>query len=372
MHLKNGIVLDDDFKFRVHDVHIDNGLIEQKSGENIDVDCTDCYIIPGLIDIHTHGAMGCDCMDLSYEAVDTVSRYLAEHGVTSFLATIMTQSKEWLERSVENIKEAKKQGVGGADIIGIYMEGPYFSVKYKGAHDEKYLRNPSCEEFEKLYKKSGNLINSVGVAPELDGAIEFIRREKERVNITVGHTDADYDEAMSAINAGANRLIHTFNAMRPFTHRSPNAIGAAFDSNIYCECICDGFHLSGCAVRLLYKVIGPERLVFITDAIRSAGMPDGKYVEFDGQEIVVKGGKSYTPDGVIAGGTSTLLECVKKAVEFGIPFETAVMAASRNPAKATGVYSDRGSITVGKRADLLILNKNLEIKNVLIGGKEIL
>lgn len=367
MILKNGTVLDDDFTFRTHDLQYENGIICENGTDTESEDCTGCYIVPGLIDIHIHGAMGFDCMDLSFEAINTISYFLAKNGVTTFLPTLITQSGKWLTSAVKNIRAAKERGVNGADIAGIFMEGPYFSAKYKGAHDEKFLRNPLLQEFDEFYAASGGMINTIGVAPELEGAAEFIRAAKERVNIAIGHTDADYDTAMSAISEGASRLIHTFNAMRPFTHRSPNAIGAAFDSNIFCECISDGFHLSPSAVRLIYKAVGADRMILITDAVRAAGMADGQY-DLGGLPITVTDGRAYTADGAIAGGTSTLLMCVKKAAEFGIPIETAFMMASKNPARAINVFDDRGSITVGKRADLLILNKDLSVKKVIING----
>ncbi len=371
MKLTNAAVLDDDFKFRIHDLCFENGIISDNSADEFAEDCTDCYIVPGLIDIHIHGAMGFDNMDLSYEAVNTISYFLAKNGVTTFLPTLITQSKKWLTNAAVNIKSAKERGVTGADIAGIYMEGPYFSAKHKGAHDENFLRAPSCEEFDEIYERCGGLVKIIGIAPELDGAIDFIKAEKNRVKISIGHTDADYETAMSAIDAGATQLIHTFNAMRPFLHREPNAIGAAFDSNIFCECICDGFHLSPAAVRLIYKAVGENRMILITDAVRAAGMADGKY-ELGGLPITVTGGKAYTQTGAIAGGTSTLFKCVKKAVEFGIPLEKAVMMASKTPARAIGLFHDRGSISVGKRADLLVLNKDLTVRKVILNGKPLL
>lgn len=367
MLLKNGIVLDDDFTFRMHDVGIADGKISSVSDESNSVDCTDCYIVPGLIDVHTHGAMGFDSMDASYEATDTISRYHARTGVTTYMPTLLTESKEALIAALRNIKASKDKGVHGADIAGINMEGPYFSEKKKGAHDERYLRDPSISEFEDFYEAAGGLLKMIGVAPELNGATDFIRTEKDRVKIAIGHTDADYDTAMKAIDAGAVQMIHTFNAMRPFLHREPNAVGAAFDSDIFCEAISDGFHLAASTVRLLYKAVGKDRLVLITDAICAAGMPDGKY-NLGGLVMNVKGGKAYVESGAIAGGTSTLLHCVKTANEFGVPLEESFMAATKNPALAIDVFDDRGSITEGKRADLLILNKDLTLKTVIING----
>lgn len=372
MILKNGTVLDDDFKFRVHDLAYDgSGIKAETSADGEEIDCAGCYIVPGLIDVHTHGAMGFDSMDAQYEAVQTIARYHASTGVTSYMPTLITGGRQALLEALENIKAAKENGAGGADIIGINMEGPYFSPLKKGAHDERHLRAPDTEEFDEFYEASGGLVKMIGVAPELDGAIDFIRAEKDRVKIAVGHSDADYGQGTAAIDAGAVQLIHTFNAMRPFTHREPNLIGAAFDSNIFCEVISDGFHLAPSAVRLIYKAIGRERMVLITDSICAAGMPDGNYT-LGGLAMIVKDGKAFMENGAIAGGSSTLLYCVKKAHEFGIPLEDAFMAATKNPAVAIDTFGTRGSITVGKRADLLILDKELNLKQVILNGKTII
>ncbi len=369
MILKNAKVLCDDFTFKNVDIGIaDNKITFSPDKASAVLDCDGCMIVPGLIDIHTHGALGYETMDLSYEAVDTVSRFMAENGVTTYLPNIMTESHKKMLAAAKNIGDAAKQGSSGASIGGIYMEGPYFSEKYKGAQNPNYLRNPSCEEFDEFSKASGGIIKIIALAPELEGAFEFIEAKKDEVNISIGHTDADYETAAKAIQLGASVLTHTFNGMRGFHHRNPNAVGAAFDSDIFCECICDGFHLSKTAINMLYKTVGKDRMVLISDSLRTTGMPDGESTS-GGQTIYVVNGEARLADGTIAGSNARLFDCVKKAIAFGVKTEDAFRMATLNPAKAAGIDDITGSITEGKRADLLVLNPDLSIKNVIVSGK---
>lgn len=367
MLLKNGTVLTNDFQFKKIDVAVACGKISRTADNSDAIDCTDCFIVPGLIDIHTHGALGYDGLDPSFEACEELSKYYAQNGVTTFLANVMTQSRENMLAAVKNIADAKKRGISGASIGGIYMEGPYFSDKYKGAQNPDYLRRASTEEFDEFSAACGGIIKVISIAPEKEGALDFIRKKKEEVRIFIGHTDADFDAADTAISAGASGLTHTFNGMRGFHHRTPNAVGAALYRQIFCECICDGFHLSPAAVMLIYRTVGADRLVLISDSIRPAGLPDGEY-DSGGQPVTVKNGEAYLADGTIAGSSARLLDCVKKAIGFGIKPEDAFRAATLNPAKAAGLDACIGSITPGKNADLLILNKDYSIKNVIING----
>lgn len=369
MLFKNVNVLSEDFRFEQRDIAVEDGVFCEKSLSGGEVDCTGMLMLPGLVDIHTHGAAGFDNMDLSYDAINGISKFMAENGVTTYLPTLITQSRENMSAAGENIAKAKKSGVDGAHIGGIYMEGPYFSVKYKGAQNEEYIRNPNAEEFFDINRASDDLIKIISIAPETDGAEEFIKRVSPKVRIAIGHTDSDYDTAKKAISAGASHMTHTYNAMRGLHHRTPNAIGAALDSDITCECISDGMHVHPAMVRLLYKAVGAKRLVFVSDSLRSAGMPDGEY-ELGGQLTIVKNGQATLADGTIAGSTATLFGCVKKAVEFGLPLEDAVRAASFNPAKAAGIENTAGIITAGRCADFLLTDTDLNLKSVYINGKK--
>ena len=361
------MVLGEDFKFRIKDVAVENGHFCSSTSEKDSMDCTGLMMLPGLVDIHTHGAVGFDNMDPSYEAINSISEFMGKNGVTTYLPTLITQSRSNMCAAAQNIAEAKKRGVGGAKIGGIYMEGPYFSVKYKGAQNEEYIRNPDAEEFFEINAASGDLIKIVSIAPERDGAMDFIRAVSPRVRVAMGHTDADYETAVSAIECGASHLTHTYNAMRGLHHRNPNAIGAALDSTITCECICDGIHIHPAMIRLLYKAVGRKRLVFVSDSLRATGMKDGEY-DLGGQQTIVKNGHATLADGTIAGSTATLFGCVKKAVEFGLPIEDAVRAASHNPAKAAGIQDKAGVIADGRCADFILATSTLELQSVYING----
>lgn len=240
-----------------------------------------------------------------------IAGFMAKNGVTTFLPTIMTQSKKALSDAAANIADVRKNGTGGAKIGGIYMEGPYFSVKYKGAQNEEFIRDPDVAEFDEINACSGGLIRIVSIAPERAGSEKFIKKVSDKCRVSIGHTDADYDTAARAIELGASNLTHTYNAMRGLHHRSPNAIGAAIDSGITCECISDGMHVHPAMVRLLYNSVGRERLVLVSDSLRATGMPDGEY-ELGGQMTYVKDAMATLADGTIAGSTATLFGCVKK------------------------------------------------------------
>lgn len=374
MVIWGGMVLNKDFQFTACDLRVAGdkiGGLYASSGEPGDgINATGCYVVPGFIDIHTHGCDGCDAGDGSYQSLDTMSRYYAAHGVTTFLATTSTISADGLKRSAASVKQAIEQGTAGAHVGGMHMEGPYFSLAFKGAQNPAYLRDPSVEEFDAVNAASGGNVRLISLAPERQGAIEFIRAVKNRVAVAMGHTDADYDTARAAIDAGATVLTHTFNAMRPFAHRAPNTVGAAMeDDRVFCESITDGIHLHPATVRLLYRTVGETRMVLISDSLCAAGMADGQY-ELGGLQFIVKDGRATLPDGTIAGSTANLHLCVKKVVEFGIPLEHAVRMASWNPACAVGLDGVTGRIEAGKRADILLLDQEtLDIRRVIVGGR---
>lgn len=311
------------------------------------------HVIPGLIDVHTHGCIGMDTMDASFEPM---CRFYAEHGITSWLPTTMTMGYDSLERVTR-----ARTDFDGAEILGFHFEGPYISEKYKGAQNKKYIKNPSAAEFGRFKN-----VKMVTVAPELEGSFEFIKAVSKECVVSLGHTDCDYDTALKAIENGAGCLTHTYNAMPPLSHRSPGPIGAAFEKNIYAQLICDGFHVAKPVVLATYKMFGAERLVLISDSIRCAGLPDGEY-ESGGLKVVLRQGEARLEDGTIAGSCDTLWDCVKKAAEFGIPFNDAVRMASETPAEMLGIK--KGKIVPGYDADLLILGHNNEIETVIIGGE---
>ena len=309
-------------------------------------------VIPGLVDIHSHGCAGFDTMDARYEEM---CDFLAKHGTTSWCPTTMTMDFDSISKAMN-----ANTDVPGTNIVGFHMEGPYISPKYKGAQNEKFIKSPDIEEFLKLPN-----VKIVTIAPELEGSMEFIK--KCPAVVSIGHTAADYDKTIEAIEAGANCLTHTFNAMSPIHHRNPGPIGAAAEKQIFAQVISDGLHLHKAAVLMLYRLFGSDRMVLISDSMRATGLCDGEY-EFGGQPIDVVDGVARTKDGAIAGSTSTLWQCVNKAVEFGIPFDEAVKMATETPAKHIGC-DNKGSIEAGKDADILILSPEGAISRVMINGK---
>ncbi len=338
------------------DIAVENGIIKKVgTTDESGIDCTGLCVYPGLFDIHLHGCNGYDTMDEG--ALSHIAENEGKNGTTSFLPTTMTVAME----DIKKVTDVDIDNIRGARIPGFHLEGPYISPKYKGAQNEIYIRKPNIDEFNSIKN-----IKMVTVAPEIEGAAEFI--EKCEAVVSVGHTDSDYDTAIKAIEKGAKCLTHTFNAMPPLHHRKPGVIGAAVVENIYVQVICDGVHLHKGAVMALYKMFGRDRMILISDSMRAAGLPDGQY-DLGGQNVIVKDGVARLADGTIAGGTSFLWQCVKKAVEFGIPKEDAVIMATRTPATLMKVKC--GEVKEGYSADLIFADEDMDIKTVLINGEKV-
>lgn len=347
----NNALIDGELK----NIAVSDGKITEVTSKSLanGMDAGGKRVIPGLIDVHTHGCIGFDTMDADFEKM---CRDYAEKGTTSFLPTTMTMGYD----SLLKVCEAKTD-FPGAQILGFHFEGPFINKKYKGAQNEKYIKNPSVEDYRKFKN-----IKMITVAPELENSMEFIREVSKDCVVSIGHTDCDYETAIKAIEMGANSLTHTFNAMPPLHHRNSGPIGAGFEKNIYAQIICDGFHISKPVVLAAYKMFGPDRLTLISDSIRPAGLPDGEY-ESGGLAVKVENKSIRLLDGTIAGGYASLWDCVKKAVEFGIPFDDAVKMATSTPAECLGIK--KGKIAVGYDADLLIIGDDFEIETVVIGGE---
>lgn len=367
--LKNANVLTEEGKFLLMDVVIENGEIASVSRTAMEgEDLSGAYLIPGLVDIHTHGCAGGDHLDGDPEKTKAICRHMASVGTTTVLSTIMTQSKETMLRAAENTAKCRGK-TGGAHLRGIYLEGPFFSEKYRGAQHPDYLMDADADFFRALQEASGNMVKIMSMAPERPGVLDLIPQMGD-VKAFIGHTGADYDTAKAAIEAGACGLTHTFNAMTPLHHRAPGVIPAAMESEgVICECICDGFHVHPAMVKLLFDHVGEDRFCVISDSLRPAGLPDGEY-DSAGQTVTVKAGKAYLAGGVIAGSTTCLLDEVRNLTAWGVmPLETAVYCASAVPAKAAGIYDRCGSIAPGKSADLLILNADLSLRETILGAE---
>ena len=410
-----GMVYCPDFHFHPGTVRMEDGLISGvEIKEGMPADELD-YIIPGLVDIHFHGCMGMDFCDGTEEAMSVIAAWEAARGVTSICPATLTLPPEELTRILSAAAEfaegqrkqtagsrgckAEEQGkqaagsrgckveelgkqvagsrglkAGGqlcADLIGINMEGPFISSTKKGAQNERYIRPFDVQLCRSFMAASGGLVKLIGIAPEENpGYEDFIGSLKDEVRISLAHTNADYDTAMRAFAAGASHAVHLFNAMPEMAHRKPGVVGAVFDSpHVTAELICDGNHIHPSVVRAAFAMLGDERIVLISDSLAAAGMGDGEIL-LGGQKVIVKGKRAVLAEGGnLAGSVSSLMDCVRTAVKtMGIPLESAVRCAAYNPAKVIGEEDRCGSIQPGRKADLVVLDRELNVKTVYKDG----
>lgn len=369
MIIKNILVYREDGSFEDGEVVMEDGIFRETASDPSEVtDGEGCYAIPGLIDIHFHGCVGYDFCDGSREAIEKMAEYEASQGITSIVPATMTLSREELIR-IMTVAGEYENGQG-AELVGINMEGPFLNREKKGAQDDKYIRPCDKTMYEELQRCSNGLIRLVDIAPETEGAIEFLQSVKDEVKISLAHTCADYETADRAFKNGADHVTHLYNAMPPFSHREPGVIGAAFDNKeVFVELICDGIHIHPSVVRATFAMFGSDRIVLISDSMRAAGLKDGQYT-LGGQDVTVTGKRAVlTEGGAIAGSVTNLADCLRTAVkEMHIPLEEAVACATKNPARSIGIYDTVGSITAGKKANLVLLNKDLSLKSVYING----
>ena len=376
MFYKNARIFCSDFQFRIGGFEVtEDGKFGAVLSESIPADAIDlggATVIPGLCDVHNHGNSGEDFSDGNYDGLVKIARYLAKEGVTAFAPASMTLPYDVLEKAFATGKKlADAQPADCSRIMGIQMEGPYFSEKKKGAQNGAYLKTPDYEGFKKLYDSCDGLVRIVDLAPELAGSAEFVEKASKLCTVSVAHTDSDYDHAKAAFDAGATHLTHLYNGMPGIHHRNPGVIPAAAENpHVRAEIICDGLHIHPASVRLAFAMFGAERMIIISDALRCCGMPDGEY-ELGGQQVFLAGGIAKLSDGTIAGSATNLFECMRRAMTFGIPEEDAVRAASYNPACSLGAENKIGSIETGKFADFIVCNRDYSEKTVYLGGKAI-
>ena len=362
--------------FEVKDIYIVGTEFKGKpQGEEQIIDAEGCYAIPGLTDIHFHGCMGADISDGSVEAFDQIADYEARNGITTIVPATMTLPEKTLYQICEAASTFRRQQEAGekenkAVLCGIYMEGPFVSKEKMGAQNPAYIKRADQQMFEQMQERSGGMIRFAAIAPETEGAIDFIRKNRGRTVFSIAHTKEDYETAKRAFEAGACHVTHLYNAMTPFTHRNPGVLGAAVDAKAEAELICDGVHVHPSAVRIAIKLFGEDHIIFISDSMRAAGLADGSYT-LGGQKVEVKGQYARLESGNLAGSVTNLMDCMRWAVkEAGIPLETAVKCAAVNSAKSAGIYEKYGSITPGKTANLVLLKKeDLSLKNVILKGK---
>lgn len=374
-------VFTEDKKFTDGGIVIKDGTIEQvytegnrPQTEDEILDGKGMYAIPGLIDLHFHGCKGDDFCDGSRDAIVRIAEYEASVGVTAIAPATMTLPVEELEQILRVAAEYKKgpHSKKEADFVGINMEGPFISPAKKGAQDERNIIPCDVKVCERFLKASEGLVKFMGIAPEeSENAVAFIEEVKDKVNVSLAHTNADYDTAMAAFNAGADHAVHLYNAMPAFTHRAPGVIGAVYDSkHVMAEIICDGVHIHPAAVRATFEMMGEDRMILISDSMRAAGMPDGSYT-LGGLDVNVVGNRAtLASDGAIAGSVTNLMDCMKTAVKtMNIPLKTAVACATINPAKSLGIDAEYGSIRAGKKAHIVLMDQELNVQQVIKDGE---
>lgn len=370
MQIKNVKVFTEEKQFQQGEIAIADGVFTKEADGEV-IDGEGCYAIPGMIDVHFHGCVGYDFCDGTEEAIAEIAKYEAAQGVTTIVPATMTLPEETLmeiSKIAGNYKATE-----GADLAGINMEGPFISPGKKGAQASTHIVKPDIAMFRRLQEAANGLYRLVDIAPEVDGAMEFIEELKEEVNISFAHTLADYDIAKKGYDLGANHATHLYNAMPPFSHRAPGVIGAAHDSaHCMVELITDGVHIHPSVVRTTFDMFGDDRVVLISDSMRATGMPDGEYT-LGGQAVQVRGNRATLVEGgALAGSVTNLADCMRVAVkEMQIPLESAVAAATMNPAKSVGLYDKYGSITEGKVGNVVLLWEDLSLKAVIQNGRVI-
>ena len=379
MKICNALVYTEDNGFAQMDVLVKGDTIEavtpkeglKETADKVTVDGTGMYLIPGLTDIHFHGCVGYDFCDGTEEAIEAIARYQARNGVTTICPATMTYSEEILTGICQSARAYRDKTRAGAALVGINMEGPFISMEKKGAQNPAYIHQPDKAMFRRLQREADGLIKLVDIAPETEGAMDFIQAIHGEAVCSLAHTTADYDIAMEAFAKGASHVTHLYNAMQPYTHRKPGLVGAAADTpGCDVELICDGIHIHPAVVRSTIRMFGPKRVIMISDSMMATGMEDGQY-SLGGQPVTVRGNLATLQDGTIAGSATNLMQCVRVIVkEMGVPLETAVQCAAVNPARSIGIFDRYGSIAPGKVANMVLLDQELRVMTVILNGEE--
>lgn len=354
-------------------IFIENDMIieitDKKPTDEEIIDAKGLYVGPGFIDVHTHGRAGSDTMYPTFEDLNTISREAMKTGVTTLLPTTMTMPANDIAKAVENIAENKDK-VEGAQILGVHLEGPFFNKIYKGAQPEECMIEPTIDNYLSFVKDHQETIRKISIAPELDHSIELIQylNDKNTV-VSLGHTNANFEEAQKAIDAGATSGTHTYNAMTPLTHRTPGVVGAVMiNDNVYAELILDGIHVSYPAAKVLLRCKGKDKIILITDSIEAAGLPDGTY-KLGNQPVYVKDYQARLENGALAGSVANMNDCVKNAYNhLGLTLNEAINLASYNPAQSLNEEL-LGEIKEGKYADIIFFDEDIRIHKVIIKGQ---
>lgn len=364
MKIVNGLVFGADHKMHKQDLCFENGVITENADGEV-FDAAGCYVLPGFIDTHIHGANGVEFYGSKGDLKPALD-WLTSEGVTGILATTATDTPEGLLYAMERIKNQQDDR-----ILGIHAEGPFINIVRKGGMEGEKIQKPNAELVEKLHKASGGLLKQMTMAPEAEGVKEVLAVcKKLGINVSMGHTDASYEEAKAGVDNGFTRATHTYNAMRPYSHRDPGILGLALDDDrVMCELICDLHHVSAPAVRIAVKCKTPEKITMISDNSFYAGLPEGEYSE-GGRKMFVKDGFCKLESGVICGSAVSLAVGARNMFALGyLPEEIAVMACV-NPAKAAGC-TDRGELKPGMRADVIVLDETFTVRAVFSAGQRV-
>lgn len=330
------------------------------------IDAKELYVSPGFIDLHIHGSGGKDTMDGELDAIKVISNTIAKKGVTSFLPTTMTMDKKNIYNALDVIKQAMNMDLGGAKVLGAHLEGPFINPKYKGAQNEEFMIKPSLD----FIKGYDDVIKIITFAPERDEDFKFLKDVKENTNIvlSIGHSDATYEQAIEAIENGVSRATHTFNAMTPLNHRKPGIIGAILNTDISCELIADNIHVHKGAINLLVNGKGIDKVILITDSMRAGCMKDGIW-ELGGYKVIVKNGSARLEDNTLAGSILTLNNAIKNMKDnINAPLYEIISMVTINPAKDINIYDKKGSLDKGKDADIVIFDDNIDINMTIVEG----
>lgn len=360
--------------FEKKDVFIDdeNGIIRFDSNASTVIEANGMLLVPGFIDIHIHGAMGCDFNDGDINGINTIAKFAASHGTTCLLATTSTVGIDTERKAIATVKEAMQTGTDGACIGGLHMEGPFFNPTALGAQNPEYVQAPSVDTLHAITGDSLYPLKLLALAPEQKGAFELIDKlAAEGIRTAIGHTAADYDTVAKALGSGCNMMTHFYNAMTPLKHRDPGAVGAVFDNgNADIQLICDLIHVHPAALRIAVKNVGEEHVIMISDAISGTGLGDGKY-NLGGLDIYVNNGIARIKEGNLAGSTLTLDTALKNMVKIGFKIESVIKFLTENPAKAVGLEGRKGFIRNGYDADIVLLDSELNVVKTFVGGKAV-
>ncbi len=374
MLLSNARICSSAFEIVDADLEIESGRIKEilpRGAKEGGLDLSGLLILPGFIDQHIHGCAGADTCDDDPEAMKTMSSYLASQGVTSFCATTMTIPFSRIEKILENARRFQDSNYKGAALAGVHLEGPYLSAGRSGVQNPDYIRKPDFEEFRSLAGRFPGLVRIVDVAPETEGAADFIRKAAELCTVSFSHSAADYERTKESFSEGISQVTHLFNAMTGINHRAPGAAVAVFDDGqVKAEIICDGLHVHPAVLRMAFSLLGENRTIIISDAMRAAGRPDGEYLLGD-QTVRVMNGRTYYGDGRMAGSTTSIHKEIRNLLSYGIPFSRVIRSATINPAVQLGMDSMTGSIEKDKYADLAVVDAGMNIRKVFVRGREV-